>query len=110
MRQFSTIQRRLAVGAFLITAGPVAMGSVAYACLNRTAQVKTVDGRTPSEIGVGCDMTGGSSGGPWLIGVQANGLGYVNSVTSNGSDASPQMHGPYQGATAQALFAAVQAL
>ena len=32
MRQFSTIQRRLAVGAFLITAGPVALGSAAYAC------------------------------------------------------------------------------
>jgi hypothetical protein len=32
MRQFSTFQRRLAVGAFLITAAPVAMGSVAYAC------------------------------------------------------------------------------
>ena len=32
MRQYSKIQRRLAVGAFLITAGPVALGSAAYAC------------------------------------------------------------------------------
>jgi len=85
-------------------------GSVKYACINRTAEVKTVDGRTPSEIGVGCDMTGGSSGGPWLIGVRADGLGYVNSVTSWGYDATPQMYGPYHGATAAALFSAVQAL
>ena len=85
-------------------------GSVMYACVNRTAVVETIDGRTASQIGAGCDMTGGSSGGPWLIGVQANGLGYVTSVTSSGSNTSPQMYGPYQGATAQALFTAVQAL
>ena len=32
MRQSSKFQRRLAAGAFLIVAGPVALGSVAYAC------------------------------------------------------------------------------
>ena len=32
MRQFSKSRRRLAAGAFLIVAGPVALGSVAYAC------------------------------------------------------------------------------
>lgn len=32
MRQFSKARRRLAAGAFLMVAGPVALGSVAYAC------------------------------------------------------------------------------
>ncbi len=83
-------------------------GSVAYACLNHTAEVQAeTDGTTPTQIGVGCDMTGGSSGGPWLIGLQSNGVGYVNSVTSNGSALTPQMHGAYQGANAYTLFQSV---
>ena len=84
-------------------------GSVAYACLNHTADVlaETGDGTTPSEIGAGCDMTGGSSGGPWLIGLQTNGVGFVNTVTSNGSNTLPQMHGSYQGANAYTLFQSV---
>jgi V8-like Glu-specific endopeptidase len=83
-------------------------GSTMYACLNQTAEVLAErDGTTPTQIGVGCDMTGGSSGGAWIIGLQSDGVGYVNSVTSNGSSVSPQMHGAYQGADAYALFQAV---
>jgi V8-like Glu-specific endopeptidase len=45
-------------------------------------------------IGVGCDMTGGSSGGPWIL---ALGHGnYLNGLISYGYDVQPEaIYGPY---------------
>jgi V8-like Glu-specific endopeptidase len=58
----------------------------------------------PPTIAIGCDMTGGSSGGGWLVNVQ-NGLGTLVSVNSYGYYSQPDaMYGPYQSTTAQKLY------
>ena len=50
--------------------------------------------------GISCDMTGGSSGGPWFLGDGAQ-----NSVNSFGYDIqSNVMYGPYFGAEAQSAY------
>lgn len=50
--------------------------------------------------GIPCDMTGGSSGGPWVIGT--NSAGYQNSVNSYGyGSTSTTMYGPYWGTAIQ---------
>lgn len=54
-------------------------------------------------MGIGCDMTGGSSGGGWIR------SGAVVSVNSYGYQSLKNvMFGPYQGATAQALYQSAQ--
>ena len=53
----------------------------------------------PATMGIGCDMTGGSSGGGWIVGAS------VYSVNSYGYDNQPDvMYGPYQGSVAQSLY------
>ncbi len=59
---------------------------------------------SPPTIAIGCDMTGGSSGGGWLANVQ-NGLGTIVSVNSYGYFSQPDaMYGPYQGHAAERLY------
>ena len=60
--------------------------------------------------GLRCDMTGGSSGGPWVTGYDPEtGTGTVVAVTSFGYDGLPgYLWGTYLGATARSLFSAVQ--
>jgi hypothetical protein len=54
----------------------------------------------PATMGIGCDMTGGSSGGGWVVG------NTVLSVISYGYTYQPDvLYGPYQGAVAQQLYA-----
>jgi hypothetical protein len=54
----------------------------------------------PPTMGIGCDMTGGSSGGGWVVGND------VLSVNSYGYRTQPNvMYGPYQGPVAQQLYA-----
>jgi hypothetical protein len=57
---------------------------------------------------LGCRMTGGASGGPWLTNVQWNWLGYAQSVNSNkggiGAAWAGLMFGPYMGAEESAVF------
>ncbi len=58
----------------------------------------------PADMGIGCDMTGGSSGGGWIVGSS------VYSVNSYGYDNQPDvMYGPYQGSVAQSLYNAAAA-
>jgi hypothetical protein len=53
----------------------------------------------PATMGIGCDMTGGSSGGGWVVGSS------VYSVNSYGYNNQPDvMYGPYQGSVAQSLY------
>lgn len=58
----------------------------------------------PNTLKITCNMTGGSSGGGWIIN-QSSGLGYINSVNSYkyDNDAS-SMYGPYFGNEAKSLF------
>lgn len=60
--------------------------------------------------GLTCNMTGGSSGGPWFTGFnETSGLGTLNSVNSFKYNFAPNwMFGPYFGAEAQAVYTAAQ--
>lgn len=59
---------------------------------------------SPPTMGIGCDMTGGSSGGGWIVGSD------VYSVNSYGYRSLQNvMFGPYQGAVAQDLYTAAAA-
>jgi hypothetical protein len=70
-------------------------GKALYYCNSRLAF------RLGRRLGVGCDFTAGSSGGPWLIGFRRRtGFGYVASVVSAGPSAPPLNIGPYQGTIA----------
>ncbi|MFG2603476.1 trypsin-like serine peptidase [Streptomyces sp. NPDC048514] len=61
--------------------------------------------------GLGCNMTGGSSGGPWLTGFsEATGSGLQASVNSFGYVFLPnRMFGPYFGDVVKALYDKAQA-
>ncbi|MFC4492733.1 trypsin-like serine peptidase [Streptomyces ovatisporus] len=61
--------------------------------------------------GLSCNMTGGSSGGPWFTEFdEATGTGLQSSVNSFGYVFLPDtMFGPYFGAEAQALYESAQA-
>ena len=53
--------------------------------------------------GIPCDMTGGSSGGPWFIGTSSS--GYQNSINSYGyGTRSTVMYGPYWGSVIQQAY------
>ncbi|MDQ0029724.1 trypsin-like serine peptidase [Arthrobacter bambusae] len=53
--------------------------------------------------GISCNMTGGSSGGPWFIGTNSG--GYQNSVNSYGYGSnSATMFGPYWGTVIQGTY------
>ena len=53
--------------------------------------------------GIPCNMTGGSSGGPWFIGTSA--AGYQNSINSYGyGSKSTTMYGPYWGSVIQQAY------
>ncbi|UVJ40605.1 serine protease [Arthrobacter sp. CJ23] len=59
--------------------------------------------------GIPCNMTGGSSGGPWFIGSSSS--GYQNSVNSYGYGSnSTKMYGPYWGTVIQLAYTTASAL
>jgi V8-like Glu-specific endopeptidase len=63
-------------------------------------------GKGPPTMAIGCDMTGGSSGGGWILENK-----YVASVNSYGYDDEPEvMYGPYHGDEATALYESVRSL
>jgi V8-like Glu-specific endopeptidase len=89
-------QRYLAHG---YPAAPPFTGGRMFVC---DAPLGTRDTSTsPPTLGIGCDMTGGSSGGGWVVGSNT-----VLSVTSYGyGNLKNVLFGPYQGAVAQQLYA-----
>lgn len=62
----------------------------------------------PDSIGIGCDMSSGSSGGPWLVGYAPfkGGLtNYINSVVSYSYAGKPlEIFGPYFGDEAKLIY------
>lgn len=68
-------------------------------------------GVDPPTIGMGCDMTGGSSGGPWIVdlgGVAGPGTNLLNGNVSYGYIGVPeQQYGPYFSDAAIALRDAI---
>ncbi|MEA3274605.1 MAG: hypothetical protein U9Q81_04770 [Pseudomonadota bacterium] len=61
-----------------------------------------IPGVDPETIGIGCDMTGGSSGGAWVVDWGTN--NYLNSNVSYGYMGTDYYFGPYFGDAAQALY------
>ncbi|GGS45503.1 peptidase [Planobispora rosea] len=62
------------------------------------------------DLGLSCNMTGGSSGGPWFLSFdESTGLGTQNSVNSFKYNFAPNwMFGPYFGPEARAVYQAAQ--
>jgi hypothetical protein len=56
------------------------------------------------QIHIPCTMTGGASGGPWIISPNSGWSGYVNSVNSHKSWGAAWMGGPYFDTTESNLF------
>jgi V8-like Glu-specific endopeptidase len=65
-----------------------------------------------SDQGMVCNMTGGSSGGPWFISYStSSGVGTLNSLNSfkyNGGPQANRMFGPYFGSVVQGVYNAAQ--
>ncbi len=65
-----------------------------------------------SDQGMVCNMTGGSSGGPWFINYgESSGIGTLNSVNSfkyTGGPLANRMFGPYFGSVVQGVYNVAQ--
>ena len=87
--------------AFGYPAGAPFRGNKMYRC---TSDIGFRDGTgAVAPMAIGCDMTGGSSGGGWVIDQT-----YVNSVVSYGYDGEPEvLYGPYFGTVIQDLYGEV---
>lgn len=71
-------------------AAPPFTGEVQYFCRGTTWHGHD------QQVRAWCNMTGGSSGGPWLQEYNdQNGLGYINSVVAHGHGVQNEMDGPY---------------
>ena len=82
-------------------AAPPFDGSKLWVC--EAAHATDDTSASPATMGIGCDMTGGSSGGGWTVGNN------VYSVNSYGYSNQPNvMYGPYQGTVAQGVYNAAQ--
>jgi hypothetical protein len=78
-------------------AAPPFDGSRMFICESDLAQRDS--SASPPTMGIGCDMTGGSSGGGWVVGNS------VLSLNSYGYSTVPNvMFGPYQDGVAQQLY------
>ncbi|MBG6226015.1 V8-like Glu-specific endopeptidase [Arthrobacter sp. CAN_A2] len=75
-------------------------GERLYSCYGKASADRV--GGTQSQ-GIPCDMTGGSSGGPWFVG--SGSTGTQNSVNSFGYNTqSNVMYGPYFGSSIQSAY------
>ena len=83
-------------------AAPPFSGERLWTC---SSPLQTSDnGASPATMGIGCDMTGGSSGGGWIVG------GNLYSENSYGYDNQPNvMYGPYLDSVAQSVYNAAAA-
>lgn len=78
-------------------------GKTQQVCTASYAYSDTSYGSPPYPNGMGCDQTGGSSGGPWIIQFGSN--NYLNGQVSYGYDGSPEeMFSPYFGNEAKSLY------
>jgi hypothetical protein len=98
--------RRQRMHAFGYPAEPPYDGTTLTYCSGPTIN----DPLLSTGIGMGCTMTGGSSGGPWFLNFdEASGTGIQNSVNSFKYTFLPtHMFGPYFGADAQNLYGTAQ--
>lgn len=98
--------RGLTYKAFGYPAAPPFNGETLKSC-SGTAKNDPYNPQYNSQ-GIPCNMTGGSSGGPWFIGSSSS--GYQNSVNSYGYGSNgTTMYGPYWGSVIQQVYAAAAA-
>ncbi|GAA3616936.1 peptidase [Nonomuraea rosea] len=99
-------QRRQQMYAFGYPAAAPYDGSKLIYCSGRAFD----DFLLTDDLGLTCNMTGGSSGGPWMLNFnESTGLGTQNSVNSfKYNFAANWMFGPYFGNEAQAVYQAAQ--
>ncbi|GAA2398917.1 hypothetical protein GCM10010420_26510 [Streptomyces glaucosporus] len=86
-------------------AAPPYDGVLMYTCTDRPGRL-TIDPSAPAMYRIGCTMTGGSSGGSWLI-EGADGEPEIVSVTSIGSRPASWLAGPFLGPNAKGVFDAI---
>ncbi|TDC91221.1 peptidase [Nonomuraea deserti] len=98
--------RRQQMYAFGYPAAAPYDGSKLIHCSGRTFD----DFAMSKDHGLTCNMTGGSSGGPWMLNFnESTGLGTQNSVNSFKYNFAPNwMFGPYFGNEAQAVYQTAQ--
>ena len=85
---------------------PEFTGGREFVCQSPYAADDRPPGTGPRTMAIGCDMTGGSSGGGWILENR-----YVASVNSYGYDDEPEvMYGPYHGDEGLALYESVRSL
>jgi V8-like Glu-specific endopeptidase len=79
-------------------------GNVQQICHGSFAESDTTN--SPASIGIGCDLTGGSSGCPWIVGFTGfNGGNRVNGLMSYGySNRKKASYSPYFGSTAKQFW------
>jgi V8-like Glu-specific endopeptidase len=100
----------LARGAKMYAFGYPATGRYDGSKLAWCSGVVSADTQGTADQGMKCNMTGGSSGGPWFIDFsESNGAGTLNSLnsfkyTSLGLLDGGSMYGPYFGSDIQALY------
>ena len=76
-------------------------GQHLWQCTSPRIANDTPPGSGPETMEIACDMTGGSSGGGWVIEDR-----FVNSVTSYGYEFDPaHLYGPYLGTVAEQVYA-----
>lgn len=92
--------RGLTYSAYGYPAAPPFTGETLQSCYGTASDDPF--GQTDSQ-GIPCDMTGGSSGGPWFIGDGSS--GFQNSVNSFGYNIVPNtMFGPYWGSVIENAY------
>jgi hypothetical protein len=82
-------------------------GTRQYMCVSNRLADDYPSGPGPATLKIACDMTAGSSGGGWLVGL-SGGYGKVNSVMSYSYDDVGMSYGSYQGDEAFALYNAAK--
>ena len=82
-------------------------GGTQQICVSSYAYSDTYFG-SPYPTGIGCDQTGGTSGGPWILGFNGSSGGYLNGNNSYRWSGSPyEMYSPYFGDAAYSLYYAL---
>ncbi len=95
------------VSAFGYPAASPFNGSSLYFCSGQTRSDTTEP--TSTDLGLGCTMNDGASGGPWMVDISPELGGVIVSVNSLGYDELPNvLFGPRFGASIAALYASVQ--
>ncbi|WP_241265788.1 trypsin-like serine peptidase [Streptomyces boncukensis] len=103
--QAPSASRAPGVSSYGYPAAPPFNGARMYRCTDRPGTL-TLDRTQPPLYRIGCTMTGGSSGGPWLV-KGAGGKAELVSVNSIGPRPATWLAGPRLGATAKGVFDAI---